>query len=676
MNLRFSEVLNSSQYEAVSVTDAPLLVFAGAGTGKTRVITYKIAWLIQKCGFPASSILGVTFTNKSALEMKERVRNLIGVKQSKGITLSTFHSLGVQILKKHIGLLGYNSKFSIYDDAEQLSVVGRILDEKGKDHQEFPPRLVQYVISRIKNTGSDSDAKAVFRDLYARYQQFLKNYNALDFDDLILKPVEILRNHKKVAAEYRKKFRYVLIDEYQDTNPAQYEFIRLLLNKENRICAVGDDDQSIYSWRGSDLGIILSFEHDFPSAKIVRLTENYRSTMSILEASNAVIGRNESRKPKKLWSARGQGEKLLFVVCENEDREARVVTDRIFRLRNELGLKFSDFAVLYRTNFQSRPIELACRVRNIPYKVVGGMNFFDRKEVKDLLAYLRLIANQKDEISLLRVINYPRRAIGDRTVSTARELAGKGKISLFESFSRYAGQISSRPDSCSAVSEFTELIMKYHDRMLTPHADLAAHARDLLVEIGYEDQLFSEKLDEDKVRRRMGNISELINFMTTFTREEPEAGLFDLLQRIALLSDTEKEKEEGGEDDRVTLLTVHSSKGLEFPNTFLIGMEKDLFPHLRSIEEREGDLEEERRLFYVALTRGKDRVTLTAARKRKLFGAEQEREISVFLSEIPPYLLDQREDQPVMLDEKGKQSAMHSLLEKLKSREVKNENAQ
>jgi len=640
----FESRLNPEQLECVRHTGSPLLIFAGAGTGKTRVIACRIAWLINHEGVAPASILAVTFTNKSADEMSERVKGLIGPRKAQAVTASTFHSLGLSILRKHCRVIGYHPNFLIYDEDDRESVLTRIAEEF-KIGDELKPGLLAFIIHKLKNGMEDpKSAPPLVKRVYERYQQYLKNYNAFDFDDLIIKPVEILESSPEIRDSYRKKWKHVLIDEYQDTNPLQYKLIVLLLNREKNICAVGDDDQSIYGWRGSDISLILNFKSDFRGAKTVSLTRNYRSTMTILEAAHSVISRNAGRVEKKLWSDRGRGESLSCTVLPSEDDEAAWTARTIEELRLEKGLSWSSFAVLFRTNFQSRPFELYFRSHKIPFRLIGGYEFFERKEVKDILSYLRVIANPKDECSLLRVLNYPRRGIGDTTIGRLHQ-AGRDKGGLFAALETFDSSSDTKLLAKKNIRAFVDLIREYRRGFTSGKEKWHDLVKKLAEDIGYEFQLRDEGMDDDKVARRMGNISELANHMAGFRKEQPESTLWDFLFKVALISENDKEKElSEGKDDRVTMLTVHSSKGLEFGHIFIAGCENGLFPHKRTVEENEEaskvrNIDEERRLFYVALTRAKDSARLTACRSRKIFGKEQERELSVFVSDIPTELI-------------------------------------
>ncbi len=670
----FQRQLNQEQWECVKHVSSPQLIFAGAGTGKTRVIAFKIAYLIQSLRLSSSSILAVTFTNKSAIEMRERISALVGRKDARGMTVSTFHALGVKILEKYITTIGYNRKFIIYDDAEQLNVIERIMSEFNLNKEEIKPKQVQWVVQKIKNSISGwgvEDVKPLFRNIHDRYCQYLKNCNAVDFDDLLLKPLEILENNEEARNYYRTKFRYLLVDEYQDTNPVQYSLLKQLLGPQSNICVVGDDDQSIYSWRGSDLEIILNFQRDFKDAKVFYLTKNYRSTTTILEAAHSVISKNVKREAKKLWSDNGVGEKISYNLCLDEEDEAEFVSKRIMAFKVEKKMKWSDFAVLYRTNFQSRPIEMACRGKGIPYRLIGGQNFFDRKEVRDFLAYLKVIANTKDDISVRRIINYPKRGIGDSTVARIDRYGLEHHKSFFEVVQHHSHEIGVAGAAVEGMASFTSLMEDFRSRMLSENANLSDVARELVKSIGFERQFIDEGMEEDKVRRKMMNISEVVNSMKSFGKDNEKGTLYDYLKKVALMSDNDEDDDPEKEIDKVTLLTVHASKGLEFNNIFIVGLENDLFPHRRSMEDNEDSLEEERRLFYVAVTRGRKLVLLTSADKRKIFGKEVEKEVSQFVMEIPDqYIQKQDDERQKPLTNQEKADGMRKILERLKQKNI------
>ncbi len=670
----FQRQLNQEQWECVKHVSSPQLIFAGAGTGKTRVIAFKIAYLIQSLRLSSSSILAVTFTNKSAIEMRERISALVGRKDARGMTVSTFHALGVKILEKYITTIGYNRKFIIYDDAEQLNVIERIMSEFNLNKEEIKPKQVQWVVQKIKNSISGwgvEDVKPLFRNIHDRYCQYLKNCNAVDFDDLLLKPLEILENNEEARNYYRTKFRYLLVDEYQDTNPVQYSLLKQLLGPQSNICVVGDDDQSIYSWRGSDLEIILNFQRDFKDAKVFHLTKNYRSTTTILEAAHSVISKNVKREAKKLWSDNGVGEKISYNLCLDEEDEAEFVSKRIMAFKVEKKMKWSDFAVLYRTNFQSRPIEMACRGKGIPYRLIGGQNFFDRKEVRDFLAYLKVIANTKDDISVRRIINYPKRGIGDSTVARIDRYGLEHHKSFFEVVQHHSHEIGVAGAAVEGMASFTSLMEDFRSRMLSENANLSDVARELVKSIGFERQFIDEGMEEDKVRRKMMNISEVVNSMKSFGKDNEKGTLYDYLKKVALMSDNDEDDDPEKEIDKVTLLTVHASKGLEFNNIFIVGLENDLFPHRRSMEDNEDSLEEERRLFYVAVTRGRKLVLLTSADKRKIFGKEVEKEVSQFVMEIPDqYIQKQDDERQKPLTNQEKADGMRKILERLKQKNI------
>lgn len=642
----YLDELNEEQKRAVTHTEGPLLVLAGAGSGKTRVITYRILHLITQKRVSPLHILAVTFTNKAADEMKERVRLLAG-RRLPGLTLSTFHSLGVRILKENIPLLGYKNNFSIHDENDKKNRIKSALSELHLDSLEFNLNSMASHISLAKNTNlfiryfdavPDEGYRQVLRDVYKRYEESMKNCNCVDFDDLIILPVKILSRFPEVREKYHKKFRYILVDEYQDTNSIQYQFVKQLLPEDRNICVVGDDDQAIYGFRGSKIEHILRFEKDFPGTRVITLTRNYRSVRNILLAASGVIKNNKERHPKEIVSAHGAGEKILLKECPDETREAEFVSERLFDLHRHHHVAWKDMAVLYRTNFQSRPFEEAFRLRGIPYEVVGGMEFYDRKEVKDILSYLKVIANEKDELSLLRILNYPGRGIGDRTVYELNQYSMKKRIGLFQAL-READKIDTlRGQTRETLADFTRLIESYKKEFFNSKKPLYKAAHELVREIRLEDALLEEFGDEPAlVKRKMNNVSELVSSIRNYEeqagQEDEKPDLYRYLNRISLYAREEEQADEAG-SCKVFLMTLHLSKGLEFSAVFLTGCESDLIPHQRSMEEG-GVMEEERRLFYVGMTRAKSRLILSRSLSRMRFGLPVAKEPSPFLSEIP-----------------------------------------
>ena len=624
--------LNPMQQLAVKHDTGPLLLLAGAGSGKTRALTHRIAWLIRQYKVDPWQILAVTFTNKAAGEMKARLEELLG--DSQGLWVSTFHSACVRILRQEIEALGFNRNFTIYDDQDQERLLKVILQELGIDEKQLKPRAVAAAIDRAKNKGvwpeqlqdNDYQAEQVTR-IYALYQERLKQANALDFGDLLMQTVRLFEDHPEVLEKYRQRFHYVLVDEFQDTNQVQYRLIHLLASGHGNLCVVGDDDQSIYRWRGAEVGNILGFERDYPGCETIRLEQNYRSTKTILDAAGAVVAHNKGRKAKKLWTENQDGDPVTLEVLPDDLEEARYLAGEISRLKQQ-GRHLRDIAVFYRTNAQSRVLEEALRNERIPYVMFGGLKFYLRMEVKDILAYLRIISNPADTVSARRIINVPPRGIGAVTVN---------KIAAFENDAggflpacRMAldrGALSGA--AASKVRAFVELIESFRQRADdTPYPQLTA---DLIEETGYGTQLRAEKTEE--ARNRMDNLQQLLAGMEE--HQASEGTLQDYLEQVALITDLDSYDQSL---DRVTLMTLHAAKGLEFPIVFMAGMEEDIFPHSRSGGGQE-ELEEERRLCYVGMTRAMQKLYLTNARRRRIYGAFKFNPPSRFLGEIPPGLI-------------------------------------
>ncbi len=662
--------LNTSQYKAVTTTEGPLLVLAGAGSGKTRVITYRIFYLLKVKKVKPSNILAVTFTNKAANEMKERIYELMG-KKIKYLTISTFHSLGVKILKQHIKLLKYKDNFNIYDDNDRKNLLKNILKDLKIDDNTLNLNYILTIISLAKNSDNPNkyieniesdDFRLLIKKLYPLYNQALKNYNAVDFDDLIILPIKILKKFSEIREEYRNKFKYIMVDEYQDTNPGQYKFLKLLLNKDNNICVVGDDDQAIYGFRGSEVEHILRFEKDFPDAKVITLEYNYRSTKNILNGAESLIKNNKKRHIKFIKTPNPEGNKILLFEAQSEKEEAQFIIDKILTYKMEYNYKWSDFAILYRTNFQSRIYEEALRFKNIPYRVIGGMQFYDRKEIKDILSYLKVIVNPKDEISLLRIINYPRRGIGDKSIGVINKYSIEKNISLFEVLDNIEEVEGIKENIKGKIIEFYDLIKKYQYEFNKTSQPLYLIVYNLVKEIGYEEALLEEFNDIKKVKKRMYYINELIGSIKSFEEEEKEIGekpaIYNYLNKISLMT---KDDDKNDNDNKVSLMTFHLSKGLEFEVVFLAGAEDDSIPHQRSIEEG-SSVEEERRLFYVGMTRAKKILLITCSRNRKRFNEEEKKSPSRFIKEIDKKYIITSEEEIV-----NEEEIAHKALEKLKS---------
>ena len=659
--------LNPEQYEAVMTINGAILIIAGAGSGKTRVITFRIAHMLD-AGVPQSAILALTFTNKAAKEMSERIKELTG-KKLPLLTVSTFHAFGVRVLRQEIGLLGYRDNFSIYDETDRNSLI----KETGRELNYSPDKLDVYqvgiLISDIK-TGRKhwTIENEMYRELYEGYQEGLKLYNAVDFDDLITLPIKIFREFPEVLAKYKERYKYIMVDEFQDTSHQQYEFMRLLA--ENNIAVVGDDDQSIYSWRGADYQNIINFEKDFKNVKEIRLEQNYRSTGTILAAANGVIKHNTNRKDKELWSGKGDGKPIEIYMPDNETAEAAFIVETIQATSVSEKRKYDDFCVLMRANTQSRPIEEAFLAENIPYTMSGGTSFFQRKEIKDIISYLRVISNHDDDVNLLRIINTPRRGIGRATIEKLNEIAKNLSCSLWEAINALlevgdneadlfmaGGQTSSE----SKYSDFDDEdfsegtkqnlkafvdIIESNKSMLGGHG-LSKKVRAMVDNIRYMDYLIGENPKSEKAARfKMLNIDSLIGSIERW-ENNPEAGeptLYNYLNRITLLSRDDMDDDENL--GKVNLMTIHASKGLEFPVVFIAGTEEGLIPHGRAVDEG-GDaaVEEERRLFYVAITRARDKLLISSCRSRRRQNSSVESQPSRFLDEIPPHLVQYHEPQ-------------------------------
>ncbi len=624
------ESLNKEQQEAVKTTEGPLLVIAGAGSGKTKVLTTRIAYLIEELGIDPTNILAITFTNKAAKEMKERVVNLLGPMAYR-IQISTFHSFGLSLVRDNYDLLGYKKEFTILDSDDSLLIVKKILKDMNLDSKIYNPKSIRNRISSAKNAMmsadelekfnvSDFDEKVV--EVYRKYQQKLEINNSLDFDDLLLKPIELFNSHPEVLERYQDQFKYILIDEYQDTNEVQYNLTKMLSKKNKNICVVGDESQSIYAFRGSNYRNILNFEKDYPKSKIILLEQNYRSTKTILNAANDVIKNNKQRKEKNLWTDNEVGDKVIYHKSMDEKDESLYVTRKINQLISD-GADLNDIVVLYRTNAQSRNIEEAMLRENIPYKVIGSFYFYNRKEIKDLIAYLKLIYNSDDDVSLTRIINSPKRGIGNKTLE---QLSLKASIS--------GTSIYSVIDSGKEL-KFKELIEKLkHD---SEQLSLTELVDKVLDETGLKAELESE--DTLEAEARLENLEEFKSITKNFEEKNGIISLSDFLSEISLVADIEEHKDR---EDVVTLMTIHSAKGLEFKYVFVIGMEEGIFPHSRSLTN-DDELEEERRLCYVAITRAKKKLWLISAKRRVLYGLDSMNPTSRFVSEIGDDYIDKEE---------------------------------
>ena len=643
------ELLNREQQEAVLHVDGPLLILAGAGSGKTRVLTYRIAHLIDECGVNPWNILAITFTNKAAGEMRERVDKIVGY-GSESIWVSTFHSTCVRILRRYIDRLGYDTNFTIYDTEDQKTVMKSVCQKLQLDSKLYKERMLLNVISHAKDEYISPnefllEAKGDFRQekiaqAYVEYQKELKKNNALDFDDLLVKTVELFQSCPDVLEYYQNRFRYIMVDEYQDTNTVQFKFISTLARQYRNLCVVGDDDQSIYKFRGANIRNILDFEKVFPDAKVVKLEQNYRSTQNILNAANGVIANNRGRKEKALWTENEQGEPILFQQFQNGYEEAEYVSGEISKKVRKGEAEYQDFAVLYRTNAQSRLFEEKFLYANIPYKIVGGVNFYSRKEIKDILAYLKTIDNGKDDLAVRRIINVPKRGIGNVTLAKVQAYADSRDISFFEALEE-AGEIPGLGKAALKIQPFVHLI---HEMRLSL-ADMSMQdlIQAILDKTGYAEELKNEDTDESKAR--LENIDEFINKAVTYEEGAEEPNLSGFLEEVALVADIDS-VEDG--DNRVLLMTLHSAKGLEFPYVYLAGMEDGLFPSYMSIaaDDPTEEIEEERRLCYVGITRAMKELTITCARCRMVRGETQYNNVSRFVREIPPELLARKSVMP------------------------------
>lgn len=635
--------LNDKQYEAVTNTEGPSLVIAGAGSGKTKVLTHKIAYLIGEKAVKPWNVLAITFTNKAANEMKERVKNLVGDTAS-DIWMGTFHSICVRILRKTIDRIGFDSSFVIFDTSDQKSMIKKILKEQNLDDKIFSDKSILYEISNAKNemlTPEKYAAKANgdFRkekiaEIFALYQKRLKENNAIDFDDIINFTIEILLDNPDILEYYSDKFKYVLVDEYQDTNKAQFTLVTLLASKFGNITVVGDNDQGIYSFRGADISNILNFEKDFPGTKIIKLEQNYRCTQSVLNAANEVIKNNETKYEKKLWTSNEAGSLPKVYRGDNEYDEANYIVEQINHLRRAEYYKYSDFAVLYRMNTQSRSIEDILRRENIPYKIIGGLKFYERKEIKDIIAYLRLIHNTADNLSLTRIINEPKRGVGKTSLENVEQLAIAQGISMYE--------IIKRADEFGLNRVFgntREFVAAIENLRAEKETILVSDLiKNTLQKTGYTKALEDENTTE--AENRIENLNEFLTVAIEFEEQSADHSLTEFLEGITLSSDLDGMEET---QDSVTLMTLHSAKGLEFPAVFLVGMEEGIFPGYKSIGEPK-ELEEERRLCYVGITRAKEKLFMTCAKQRTIFGSTSFNNVSRFIKEISPSMLDGYEE--------------------------------
>ncbi|MDO5101098.1 MAG: DNA helicase PcrA [Eubacteriales bacterium] len=634
------EHLNREQWEAVQTTEGPLLLLAGAGSGKTGVLTHRIAYLIEEEQVSPWNIFAITFTNKAAGEMRERVDRLIGEGGS-DVWVSTFHSACVRILRRHIDSIGYERNFTIYDTDDAKALMKEILKRLQIDTKQYPER---YFLSRISDAKNRLYSAAAYQkeatevvekkvaQVYVEYEKELKKCGALDFDDLLLKAVELFHSAPDVLAYYQNRFRYIMVDEYQDTNRVQFELVRLLADKHRNLCVVGDDDQSIYKFRGADITNILDFESVYPDARVIKLEQNYRSTGHILDAANTVIAHNKRRKSKRLWTDQGQGEKITVREFGSGYDEAAFVVKDIAEMKNSGRFDYQDSAILYRTNAQSRMLEEKFILAGVPYRIVGGVNFYARKEIKDILAYLKILHNPSDDVAIRRIINVPKRGIGATTIAKVADYALDLGTTWWAAFERRAEIVGFGKATLAKLDDFAELISKLRETALG--GEISELIKEVLERIDYEKLLQNDHPDDWQARRE--NIDELISKAADYEKTAEEPTLGEFLEEVALVADIDSVNEQ---ESRVLLMTLHSAKGLEFPNVYLVGVEEGLFPGYMTITNQADDpdaMEEERRLCYVGITRARQRLTITHARQRMMRGEVQYNKASRFLDELPP----------------------------------------
>jgi len=640
VSLNLQQELNPEQYRAVSTLEGPLLIIAGAGSGKTRTIIFRIAHMLEK-GIPQSAILALTFTNKAAREMSDRIRRLTGRKLS-NLTISTFHAFGVRILRQHIHLLGYAANYSIYDQSDKISLLKEVARELKISADSVDFFQTAHLFSSIK-TGRVrwSEENRQLKPMYDEYQEHLQVYNAVDFDDLIMLPIRIFEEYPQVLETYRRKFRYIMVDEFQDTSIAQYRSMKLLADGSKNICVVGDDDQSIYSWRGANYLNIVNFENDYPDRIEIKLEQNYRSTQHILNAANELIAHNQNRKTKRLWTGSEGGKPIEIYYPSDELREAEFISEMIRSLVMREKIRYHDFGILVRTNSLTAAIENALLSENIPYRVSGGQSFFQRKEIKDVIAYLRVLSNPDDDVNLLRIINTPRRGIGKTTLQRLRGIAERNRQSIYSALSSrlWLEEPTINPKSRESIKEFINLI-EYYRELVLKAKDMAAATRSMIDQIDYWGFLLQEHQSSDRTAK--WKYKNILTFVELFERWEKDPdnldpNIFSYLNRISLITRDEDTEEEGG---KVNLMTIHASKGLEFEIVFLAGVEENLIPHSRSVEEDPNNLEEERRLFYVAITRARQKLYLTSCQTRRVMRETVECSPSPFLEEIPSDLIE------------------------------------
>ena len=639
--------LNPEQMQGVTHRDGPLLILAGAGSGKTRVITTRIAWLIADCKISPGNILSMTFTNKAAREMQSRVVQMLpGLSGKSRLTSGTFHAFCVQLLRRKIPLLGYRENFSIISTGDRERLITDIMKDLKVDLTLLQPEAIEWKISDAKNAliHPGREAGLFFEDellctIYRMYQNQLKGFNVVDLDDLLMLAVDLFAASPDDMHAYCSRWRYILVDEYQDTNQAQYRLLRALTHDHSNICVVGDDDQSIYSWRGADINNILNFEKDFPGSLVIRLEQNYRSTNAILRAANSLIAHNTERKGKNLWSSGGDGEPVRIIASCDENDEAESILSEIFALRREQGAEYREIAIVFRTNFQTRPFEELFLSHSIPYEVIGGSKFFDRAEVRDILSYLRLLANRYDEMALMRVINRPRRRIGPQTIEKLLHWAQNESLRLYDALLRVDEIDTIDANTAYSIARFCELIEEYAKKIFSKRA-MADVVRDLIQDSGYDEELLREAgTDIEKYQRSQRWLQELCTSIQLFERDEnlERHDLYAYLEHVALFDAEKEDDDKSARRNALTLITMHACKGLEFPYVFISGVTDGSIPHAKSIES--GSLEEERRLFYVAMTRAMKRLFIAYPSSRHRYGASEDCVPSRFLEEIDQSLL-------------------------------------
>ena len=637
--MNYLDKLNPQQKEAALHTEGPLLILAGAGSGKTSTMTHRIAYLIKEKGVRPYQILAVTFTNKAAKEMRDRVEALIG--EGLNMWILTFHSACLRVLRKHAGVLGYDSDFVVYDPTDQKAAVKSILKEMDISDKKYTPAYFLSVISDCKEkaltpeeflaeNGSDPRTMMIYQ-VYAAYETLLRKNNAMDFDDLLLNAVKVFEKDEFALREYQERFKYIMVDEYQDTNHIQYRFVKMLAEEHNNICVVGDDDQCIYQWRGADIRNILEFEKDFRDARVIKLEQNYRSTANILAAAHSVIEKNSQRKNKKLWTSQEDGSKIAYFRADDERDEARYIAQEIDRMKSSDRM-YSDFAILYRTNAQSRTFEEALSRRDIPYRVLGGLRYYDRKEVKDLISYMRLVQNPADDLALLRVINEPKRGVGAKTIEKLQALAKVRGESLLQTLSDEEVVSSLSAKASAGIRQMVQVISEYAAEK--NNLRISDIYDGLLVKTGYMKMLEDQNTLE--AEGRIENLMEFKSVIYDYEKDDMQLSLAEFMERIALLAEVDNHDEN---ENAVVLMTMHSAKGLEFPFVFLPGLEDGLFPGWRAFEREDG-LEEERRLCYVGMTRAKERLWLTSAAMRTMYGKTDYTRESQFLREVDKHLID------------------------------------